>query len=679
MNFRNFLLALMLLPGMAGYVSAELAPGTDVTLAQQRHHFVLAKQALARKKWADYKKHKAKLKSYPLYPHLEYRDFKNELWISKQSVATLERKYNALLKRYPHWTENSSLKFAWLQYLSRKKQWKRFIKAYDKDTRSTTLKCLYARALYKNRQVTKGKALGAELWLTGRNQNGACNPVFKIMEQRKHLTTKLILERIDLAMKKRNLSLMRHLIEKKLPKTYHHRLKKWEAMHGKKTAKAELYKALKSPAAYTPEMVKHGMWRFSDRHPDQAKVIWPKLQKKFKFNDEQYLRVEYLLALDSAIHNTRDALERLINLDSRAMDEKLIGWRLRVMLRNQDWKGIIRAHKKLPEEKQAEPQSQYWLARAKEQLGQHREAHTIYRTLAKAPTYYGFMSADRLGLEYSIPNRPVKPDAKIQADLLSRRDILGSREFFLVRMEGPARVAWRRALTRIQKDESMPKAQRLEYLKQAGLLALNWGWYSEGIVAMGRAQYDDDLDVRFPFAYGHYLLPNARRQQINPAWVLGLARAESLFRADVGSHAGARGLMQIMPATGRLLARQQGIKLRNRNEIKSRLLNPGFNTRLGTSYLRQMLNKFDGNEILATAAYNAGPHRVEKWTPREKDLPIDIWIDLIPFKETRHYVRRVMRFSVVFDSRINGKPQRLKDRLPHSVFARPPEPTGNII
>ena len=125
------------------------------------------------------------------------------------------------------------------------------------------------------------------------------------------------------------------------------------------------------------------------------------------------------------------------------------------------------------------------------------------------------------------------------------------------------------------------------------------------------------------------------------------------------SHAGAMGLMQLMPATARSVAR----KVLKRKPPKQReLFEPDTNIALGSAYLKQMKGKLGDSAVLATAAYNAGPSRVNRWLP-ERTLPADIWIELVPFKETRGYLRRVLAYTVIYEKRMGITPTRLRERL----------------
>ena len=154
--------------------------------------------------------------------------------------------------------------------------------------------------------------------------------------------------------------------------------------------------------------------------------------------------------------------------------------------------------------------------------------------------------------------------------------------------------------------------------------------------------------------------PASSRRGLSPATVYAVIRQESAFMPDARSPAGALGLMQIMPRTGRMLMRSIGRKLRSRNQ----LLVPDLNVDLGTRYIRSLLSKTVGHFVLAAASYNAGPHRVRSWLPEETEVEADVWIDNIPFTETRRYVRRLLAYSAIYEHRLGRQPTRLTERMP---------------
>lgn len=169
----------------------------------------------------------------------------------------------------------------------------------------------------------------------------------------------------------------------------------------------------------------------------------------------------------------------------------------------------------------------------------------------------------------------------------------------------------------------------------------------------------DDLDLRFPLAFREPVMKQARRQEIDPAWIFAVMRQESAFSADARSPAGAMGLMQLMPRTAQQVARRLNTRLPSRGQ----LLQADTNIRLGSAYLRRLLNDLDENAALATAAYNAGPHRVKSWLPEGSEMPADLWIESVPFSETHNYVRRVFAYTAIYEQRLGLQPTRLTQRL----------------
>jgi soluble lytic murein transglycosylase len=303
----------------------------------------------------------------------------------------------------------------------------------------------------------------------------------------------------------------------------------------------------------------------------------------------------------------------------------------------------------LPPEDAAEPVWRYWLGRVLENTGRSEQAQMVYASLAGERGYYSFMAADRLGADYQWGAAPLPARDEVIATLEQRPDVIRSRELFHVGLESYGRLEWQQALARMTPEERA----------QAAILAQRWGWYSRAITAASVAAAHDALELRFPLAWQPLFEERSQRAGIHSAWVYGVARSESLFVPDARSGAGALGLMQIMPATGRQLARRAGLPW-NGNPT---LIDPETNITLGTTYLADMLARYDGHRVLATAAYNAGPGRVDRWLPEDAALPADAWIDSVPYSETRAYVQRVLAAEVVFHWRMTGQTARLADAM----------------
>jgi len=297
----------------------------------------------------------------------------------------------------------------------------------------------------------------------------------------------------------------------------------------------------------------------------------------------------------------------------------------------------------------AEAQWQYWRARALEQLGRDDEALGAYRRAARERNFHGFLAADRLGQPYRIGHEPLSVPATLEERVADIPAIQRMRELVLLERFIEARREWSHMINDLSTEEQ----------EAAARLFADWGWHDRAIFTVARARNWGDIDLRFPLAFTDLILDGARSQDIDPAWAMAIARQESAFLHDVRSSAGALGIMQIMPATGRSVAGAAGVQIRNDNDI----LNPANNTRLGTYYLRRNLDGFGGHSMLSTAAYNAGAHRVRSWLPEAGRIDPDIWAELIPFHETRDYVQRVFAYRIIYAVRLGLTPPSLSTLL----------------
>ncbi|MFQ5760491.1 MAG: lytic transglycosylase domain-containing protein, partial [Acidiferrobacterales bacterium] len=190
--------------------------------------------------------------------------------------------------------------------------------------------------------------------------------------------------------------------------------------------------------------------------------------------------------------------------------------------------------------------------------------------------------------------------------------------------------------------------------------ARQWGWHDRVVYTLSKSGHRHDLDLRFPLLYRPMVETNAEANNLDPSWIFGVMRQESAFVPDARSSAGALGLMQLMPRVGRATARKLKLRIRS-NDVILKVEN---NLRLGAAFLKNMLRRYKGHQMLATAAYNAGPTRVRGWLPQSAAIDADAWVETIPFEETRDYVKNVMAYTAVYDHRLGRRPVRLCQRMP---------------
>src|SRR5690606_27781935 len=350
---------------------------------------------------------------------------------------------------------------------------------------------------------------------------------------------------------------------------------------------------------------------------------------------QRFILMRMLLQDDIA-----QAEEILVSTPS-LMSETLGGYLIRDALRQQDWPRVEEWLMRLPQESRDSERWQYWLARTLAREGSPEavaQAQTIFESLSQLRSFYGFMAADIIGASYQMVDRPVAVDQTALNSLTDIPSVQRARELYLLGEEDDARSEWRYATARMTPEQVIA----------SGKLADDWGWHRHSIQAMIQVGYWDDLALRFPLAWEDLLVGAATDLAIQPEFMFAIARQESAFMRDVRSPAGARGLMQLMPGTAQDMAREVGLQISNAD-----LYRPEVNVILGGRYLQQLLEQFGGNRILAATAYNAGPNRVRQWLrdAPETALPLDVWIETIPYLETRGYVQNVLAYAVIYGYR----------------------------
>jgi soluble lytic murein transglycosylase len=266
--------------------------------------------------------------------------------------------------------------------------------------------------------------------------------------------------------------------------------------------------------------------------------------------------------------------------------------------------------------------------------GRHEQARKQWEEISTEREYYGFLAADKLGKPYSFNNKPLVLQEAQAEPLKEIPAVRRIGELYYHEEDNLAHSEWYKVLNDRPNDEQQLLAA----------LAADQGWHRMAIDAASKAEAWDALDVRFPMPYQETFAHHAALQRVPPTELMAIARRESAFFPQARSPVGARGLMQIMPATGKQVASSLG-----RNHSTSALYEVENNVLLGSAYYRQLLDRFDGNRVFALTAYNAGPHRVQRWRHAgDESVPVEIWIETIPFRETRNYVQAVLSYNVVF-------------------------------
>ena len=322
----------------------------------------------------------------------------------------------------------------------------------------------------------------------------------------------------------------------------------------------------------------------------------------------------------------------------------LTQWYITDALRDQNWKKIKTKLLKLPDTTQQSLQWRYWYSRSLLATNELVAGNEILAELANSRHYYGFLAASYLNQPANFQNKPLVVSADEKILIMNSPEAKRAFELFAIGRFHHARKEWNYWLSKLNERDKLV----------ASMVATEMKWYDRAIFTLAKVGYLNDVNLRFPLGFESDIKHYADKQKINPAWAFAITRRESSFMSDAHSPAGAKGLMQIMPGTAKQLARKT---ISNRY-----LLNAKNNINLGTKYLRNLLDRHDGNQVLATAAYNAGPYRVKSWLKDGESLPADVWIETIPYKETREYVKSVLAYQQIYQQKV-GQPASLFDQI----------------
>lgn len=612
-------------------------------LVSQRAEFLrIEKQA-----WSttdeDFARLVINLGDYPLVPYLIETKILHGLHTDKAEQV------RAFLREYAGTPLERRILRPWLRYLAKKNRKSLFMEFYT-PVGDIKLACRYLR--YQLEDGVSQAELHpqiAELWNVSESQPKDCDPLFKIWKAQGKLTEALILQRIAKAGNGGQHSIIPYL------KTLLPEEKKYVADLWKKTRKSpNKVVQLNDFKGHYPELeteiITYGLGRLIWRDKAAALKTWDEAQKKFTFSKAQKAYIANKFAISMAIAKHEDAEAWLMTSESLEQDPEVLRWHLAILLKDQNWSSIINLVEKASPTLTSASEYQYWLARSYVALGNENKANELFQQLASERHYYGFLASARLGQSFNFQHKPLA----IAQEVVERIQQLPSakRAFELKELERfhEARLEWRFVQQQLDDQERLASA----------VIAGQWGWHDQAIFTFANTGYLNDVNRRFPMAYSEILTKEAERNKIDPEWAFAIARRESSFMSDAVSSAKAFGLMQVLPSTARYLEKQ---RVSNRS-----LMNPNTNAKLGNKYLRYLMDKVDNNTLLATASYNAGWSRVKSWLPTSETVGADLWVETIPYRETRNYVKAVMAYKQIYQHQLieisNSKtPKLMKDSV----------------
>ncbi len=603
----------------------------------ERMYYLEAKKALDKNQFARYQELLPNIKNYPLLPYLEYQE------LGERLMALPKKEVEQFFSRYPNSYVAERLRHRWLRTLALKAMWSDYLKFYDPNLTDPELGCLSVRARLSLGDKTALKDI-EPIWNVGKVQSKSCDPVFAEWKQEGYLTPGLLWSRHSKAVKADEMTLAASLAQEMTENQKNNAL-----TYGKVAQNPRLILQNDQFNTQTAEgraIIAIGIERLSQTDVQLAYNAWQTYLLENPFTETEIANVNYIIARQFIRQDNPEAAELIASATPNLNNSDLIEALIRESLRRQDWLKSMQWISRLPAEVKTTERWSYWQARLMEQLNireaQGKKPQDIYAKIANTRGFYGFLASDRLGLDYSLQDKPLSISKETLRSIEAEPGIQRAREFYLLGEFGSASREWTYTTHHFPTTEQMVAA---------GHIADQWGWHREAIQTMQDADYMDDLAIRFPTPFQENIKTAARSAALDPHFIYAITKQESAFNIEAKSPVGATGLMQLMPTTAKVLAKKVGLKFQQKD-----LLNADTNIVLGSRYLGDLMTTFSGNRILAAAAYNAGPSRVKQWMSKdEKKLPYDIWIETIPYKETRFYVQNILSFSVIYAYRSGNK------------------------
>ena len=584
------------------------------------------------------------LRSYPLYPWLEAERLEFQLArADRTGVTAPDAAIGAFLTRDGDAPWTRDLRAAWLKRLATQRRWPEFLGFYLETRADASLRC---HALVASIETGPSPALVAPalaIWRTGSELPAACTPMIDWLTQQGVLGVEQIAERTRLALEAQKLAVARMLI-RQLPEDQRAAFQLWADVL--ETPARNLERGLAQ--GVDPRGAIDGFIKLARADPDDAAIVAARIEASgipmrapATVGD---MRRE--IALNLAWSRRPETVGMFRQVPETALDERAHEWRVRAALWAGDWAQASAWIARMPQPLADQPRWRYWRARTADKLDRDDAADAEYERLTQENGYYAVLASERLKRGYA-PRTQVRPgDAAARALIDASPGVVRAREAWRIEQLPWARSEWNEAT---QKFDAA-------HLLEAARVASSWGWHLQAVATSTRAEVFDDFDLLYPRPYASELHGAAKRVQLPPEWVWGVLRQESLYDPRARSSANALGLLQLLPATARAVARRNDFDTPSEQD----LFDPATNLLLGTTYLREQFDSFGGRFVLVLGAYNAGPNAVKRWLP-SSPLDTDVWIENVPFNETRNYIQRIVWHSTVFGWESSGnKPQRIK-------------------
>src|SRR5579863_3266966 len=590
------------------------------------------------------------LQAYVIYDYLLAARMRRDLEL--KPGEDLDAAIDAFVQAHGQQPVARNLRHDWLVSLAQRRRWDWFLPRALEVT-DPVLLCdrLEGRLEGGDTQGLDVEALAR--WNLPQKAPRECDAVFAWLRQKGLLTASLAQIRARAALAAENPKLAREFVTD-VPPADAGPLLQWAQLLESPKAALEML-ATGGATAVEPEALEAGFNRLARSDPAAALALLPRLLARPDMTPALQGRLQHDAALGAAYGRIPAAIAALASVPAGAVDDDVREWRARVALWNGNYGGALSAIEQMPAALAALPRWRYWRARAVAATRGAEAAAPLYADIAGLRDYYGYLAADQLHRGYALNAQPTFDDEAAQHALAARPGLVRAHALFDCDLTDEAGLEWATAMS--DADPALKV--------QAAHLAARWGWYAQSIASLAQAGEWNDVPLRYPRPYPKAVAEASTLASIPADWIWAVMRQESLFRKDAVSHADARGLMQMLPATAAAVARRWHLP----HLRKDALFDPSVAIPLGAAHLRELLDRHSGQLTLSLAAYNAGSTAAARWLPPHS-MDADVWVENIPYSETRAYVQHIMEHIVAFAVVSAAAPPHLAELMP------PVEPTA---
>ncbi len=602
---------------------------------------VKARKAYDKEDVVALKKYAVQLQSenHLLAPYAEY-------WLIRRDIENIANAEIArFIERYNDYAFADRLRGEYLKKLGLEKNWPQFSDEYAKyQSENAAVNC-YAEEAYHSHPNTGSLAGAKHLWLTASARPNDCGRLFDLMQDEGVIDEEAVMQRFRMALGKNRVSLARSIVKRS-----HHYRSSYQSLLKRAASKPKRIIDKQQASFKTRigrEINLYALVTIAKKDTWKALTAFKKVQNKFNVDERSYFYS--MLGLLAAKRHEPEATIWFQKSDIESMNDEQVSWFARATLRQRNWVSLLMIIEKMPPAVADEARWRYWKARALIARDRKAEAQGILMNLATERHYYGWLAQDEIKNYKPKPLLHYKPTKQEVSRIGNIAAVKRAEALLNLELRWEGKKEWAKAIEGFD-DKRILAAAHFANSKQ---------WYDVAVNTADRTREWHDFSLRYLTPYKNLMQQAAKEHNVDLTWVYGITRQESRFMHYAKSHAGAAGLMQLMPTTARWAAKRAGMK----NYKRSMIYDLDTNINIGVYYLSYAEDSMNGNKIMATAGYNAGPSRAKKWRANEP-LEGAIYAETIPFNETRVYVQRVMANAHMYARQLRGsKKITLKKRM----------------